>query len=161
MLNKVIGVLGGTVLALSLVGVAVPSTAGASASPGQVVIQVATAIPPHSAVVNTATSGGTAGPLYGVLYCSTTTVVTITTEKCIELVSSSDVYLYAAKTAGVTFSGHQNLTGGGYTDSTPNATYGIHAYTAGGSFSTSTAYCNTLWKHNSTGGYRNMGSVCT
>lgn len=161
MVKKLIGCLAGAALAGSLVGVAVSSAVGASAPPATVTIRVATAMPSHSAIVNTATPGATGGPLYGVLYCSTSTVVTITTKKCIELVSSTDVYLYASKTAGATFPGHQNLTGGGYTKSTPGATYGTHAYTATGSFSNSTAYCDTLWKHNSTGGYRNMGSVCT
>lgn len=161
MVKKLIGYLAGVALAFSLVGVAVSSTAGASSSPGGATIQPSSTPPPHSAVVNTATPGATFGPLYGVLYCNSSTVVTITTKKCIELVSASDLYIYATKTAGATFSGHQNYTGGGYTGNSPNATYGTHAYTVSGSFSSSYTYCNTLWKHNSTGSYRNMGSVCT
>lgn len=160
MMKKLTGVLAGALLVL-FVGVAASSTAGASATPGTVTIHATTSVPPHTAVVNTAGPDGTAGPLYGVLYCSTSTVVTITTKKCIEVVSASNLYIYASKTAGATFSGHQNYTGGGYTGSSPNVTYGTHAYTVSGSFSNSTAYCNTLWKHNSTGGYRNMGSVCS
>ena len=158
MTKKLIGVVAGAALALSVVGVALSSAAGASGPSGT--IQVGNPIPPYSAVVNTA-GPGTAGPLYGVKYCNTSTVVTITTKKCIELVSASDLYIYATKTAGATFPGHQNYTGGGYTGSSPNANYGTQYYTVSGSFSNSTAYCNTLWKHNSTGGYRNMGSVCT
>jgi hypothetical protein len=159
--RKLIGVLAGTVLAFSAIGVAVASTAGASANPpGTVTIQADPAVPPHTAIINTTVAAGVE-PQYGVEYCSTSTVLTWTTKKCIELVSASEVYLYASKTAGPTFPGHQNLTGGGYTKSTTGATYGTNAYDASGSFSNTTAYCNTLWKHNSTGSYRNMGSVCT
>lgn len=158
MVKKLIGVLAGTVLALSVVGVA---AAGASANPpGKATIQVDPGMPPHSAVVNTATPAGTVGPLYGVEYCSTSTVATWTTKKCIELVSTRLLYLYASKTAGPTFSGHQNFSGNGFTTNTPPGTYGTNTYLYTGAFGNAT-YCNTLWKHNSTGSYRNMGSVCT
>lgn len=160
MIKKPIRVIAGAVLACSVVGV-VGSVAGASSTPGAVAIHASTSAPPYNSVVNTAIPGGTAGPLYGVKYCTTSTVVTITTKKCIELVSASDLYIYATKTSGTAFSGHQNYTGGGYTGNSPKSTYGTNAYTVSGSFSNVDTYCNTLWKNNSTGGFRNMGSVCT
>lgn len=161
MFKKMMVLVVGIVIAVSTVGIA--STAGASTSPGNpsgLVIETASAtLPPGTTV----TPGAPTSPLYGHNYCQTHTVLSWTTEECVELVNATEIHIRAYLISGSVFPGHQNVVGGGYTINVPassNVTYGTHAYSLFFKFGTTT-YCNTLWKHNSTGGYRNMGSVCT
>lgn len=161
--NEIVVCVAASVLA-GVLSVGISSVAGASGNASAVpTIRSVPALPSNT--VNTASPSG-AIPNYGVLYCDRSTVSTefgtITTERCIKLISATEIYFDAYVVSGASFVGHQHVAGGtGISITSPNAAYSGEAYYATGPFGNQT-YCDTLWKLNSTGhSYRNMGSVCT
>jgi hypothetical protein len=175
MIKKFIRFVVGVAFAGSVTGLGIASTAGASNSPATgapsspgATIRIGPALP--NATRMSARPSGTASPQFGVLYCSgvhVTTTVTgrIATTECVELKSSTKLFITAVNVTGPTFKGHQHATGGtGYTHNTTARTYTTAhgwSYTLPGSFHNTKTYCNTLWKNNKTGSYHDMGSACT
>lgn len=162
MSRGIIHIVVGAALVGLLPSIAMASTAGASTRiSGGPTIYPAPPLP--SSTISRASPSG-ALPEYGVLYCAKSTVSTalgtVTTDKCIKLISSTEIYFDAYWISGPHPVGHQTVSGNGIQITSPTATYGGHYYYATGPFGDKT-YCNTLWKVNITGGYRNLGSVCT
>lgn len=153
----------GMVIAGSAMGLGVASTAGAAGNPGA----TGTAVPISSVTMSGAYPSGV-GPSYGVMHCKTFTDTTYKwgVTVCIDLRSATYMYWFAGETYGPSFTGHQHISGAGFTENWPRT--GTVTYTAGYGYPTTLfhhfgthVFCDTLWRSNGHGGFADMGSVCT